>query len=932
MAGGVWTRRRAWLSGIAALAVVAAPAVAFGQSSATTFKVGFINIQSGKGEPGLAGHPVPFTDGNNCTDSTQPLNAWGTGFIQQHLVASIGSDPKVVALGLAEAWASVCASPENVRAALGWKARSSERNGVALVARYGFAGPEEWQQLDTTLNANAADTMWVLRQPVCLDEACSTSLNVFVSHWFADGASPVASYDRQAVGAVAFLQRAGGTAPHVLIGDLNVWDGTVRVCEQDPTNIGLQRLRDAGYADLWPLLRGTAEGFTGMLNRKGCGTPEGYAWKRPDYVWTPANLKPIAIDRFAMVAPGDAAPSDHYGLIAEFAVPGTDTTAPPTTPSDPPPSVPPTGPAPATTPPAIPADIVMYAKNASKIVGAWQIVADTQAAGGARIWNPDAGVAKLTSPLADPVNYFELTFQAEAGKAYRIWIRGRADRDYYGNDSVYLQFDDSVTGSGAPVNRIATASATWAGIEDGANAGLAGWGWQDNGYGAGVLGPLVYFATTGPHTLRVQQREDGVSLDQLVLSSAQYLTAAPGAQKNDTLVLPVTTYAAPAPAPITEIVFGAGAPSALAGTWRSIADTTAANGVAVGTPDAGLAKITTPAAAPAGYVEFTFTADAGRAYRLWLRGRAERDFYGNDSVFVQFNGSVDQAGAAIARIGTTDALTVNLEDGVNCGLAAWGWQDTGYGVNVLGPLVSFAAGGPQTIRIQTREDGFRIDQVVLSSNTYLATAPGALKNDATILTAPPEPLPAPAPAPATTPPPPGTPVMIRLLQWNLHHGVGTDGVYDLDRIATWMAKMNPDIVTLNEVERLTSWGNEDQPERYRALLEAKTGRKWYATFTQEYGDWASNGKGHEILSTFPLDLTDQALLSYTRVIGEANITVNGRNITLSVTHLDPNSLTYRLTQAREVITWASAKPENRIVTGDFNAWPDQSSILEMNKS
>ena len=39
------------------------------------------------------------------------------GFVQQHLTSSVGSDPKIVALGLAEAWAGVCGSPENVRKA-----------------------------------------------------------------------------------------------------------------------------------------------------------------------------------------------------------------------------------------------------------------------------------------------------------------------------------------------------------------------------------------------------------------------------------------------------------------------------------------------------------------------------------------------------------------------------------------------------------------------------------------------------------------------------------------------------------------------------------------------------------------------------------------------------------------------------------------------
>jgi hypothetical protein len=44
-----------------------------------------------------------------------------------------------------------------------------------------------------------------------------------------------------------------------------------------------------------------------------------------------------------------------------------------------------------------------------------------------------------------------------------------------------------------------------------------------------------------------------------------------------------------------------------------------------------------------------------------------------------------------------------------------------------------ATGRFQTIRIQRREDGISIDQIVLSRVTYLARSPGATKNDATIL-------------------------------------------------------------------------------------------------------------------------------------------------------------------------------------------------------
>ena len=150
-------------------------------------------------------------------------------------------------------------------------------------------------------------------------------------------------------------------------------------------------------------------------------------------------------------------------------------------------------------------------------------------------------------------------------------------------------------------------------------------------------------------------------------------------------------------------------------------------------PDAGAAKVTTAAAAPTNYFELTFHAQAATAYRLWLRGKADRDHWANDSVFVQFSGSVNDAGAATWRIGTTSATEVNLEDCSGCGLSGWGWQDNGWGTGVLGPTIRFATTGTQTIRIQTREDGLRIDQIVLSAERYLTTAPGALKNDSTIL-------------------------------------------------------------------------------------------------------------------------------------------------------------------------------------------------------
>ncbi len=290
-------------------------------ADAATIKVAFWNVMSGKGVAALAGHAAPFVNVTNCTDPTQPLNAWGVGATQAEL-AKIAADPSLVALGVNESWGSVCGSPENIRKALGWKARTSENNGVGLVARYGFAGPEQWLQLDTTLNASPGDTMWLLRIPVCLDSACSQSMPVYVTHWYGTGSNAATSYARQAQQTVAFLNATAQGLPHVLIGDLNVWEGSTKVCNQNPSNGALPYLRDAGYLDAWLTVRGSTEGATGMANRAGCGYPEGYAWKRIDYAWTLPGFQPTNIQRFAVTTPGDASPSDHYGIVVTLPNPG----------------------------------------------------------------------------------------------------------------------------------------------------------------------------------------------------------------------------------------------------------------------------------------------------------------------------------------------------------------------------------------------------------------------------------------------------------------------------------------------------------------------------------------------------------------------------------------------------------------------------------
>jgi len=183
-----------------------------------------------------------------------------------------------------------------------------------------------------------------------------------------------------------------------------------------------------------------------------------------------------------------------------------------------------------------------------------------------------------------------------------------------------------------------------------------------------------------------------------------------------------------------EIVLHAWKAPVIIGNWHVGTDPSAAGGARIASVDNKAPKVTVASASPSDYFELGFAAEAGRPYRLWMRGKGAQNYWANDSVFAQFSGSIDAQGRAVFRIGTTSAADLNLEDCTGCGISEWGWQDNGWGVNKLGPLIYFAKTGPQTLRVQNREDGFSVDQIVLSPAAYLTRAPGALKNDQIILT------------------------------------------------------------------------------------------------------------------------------------------------------------------------------------------------------
>jgi endonuclease/exonuclease/phosphatase family metal-dependent hydrolase len=182
----------------------------------------------------------------------------------------------------------------------------------------------------------------------------------------------------------------------------------------------------------------------------------------------------------------------------------------------------------------------------------------------------------------------------------------------------------------------------------------------------------------------------------------------------------------------------------------------------------------------------------------------------------------------------------------------------------------------------------------------------------------PEPEPEPAPAPTGS--------TIKVLHWNIHRGYATDGAYNLSTIGSWLAKINPHVISLNEVHYDTSYTDDNQPALLKQMLESKTGRTWYSYFRTTAG--STKGHGNLILSRYPISASGYCQLDSARVAAQATVAVNGRNVNFYSTHLDSaDSGTKRIAEVKALLSCLGNDAEQKIVAGDFNA---QASSTEIN--
>ena len=172
---------------------------------------------------------------------------------------------------------------------------------------------------------------------------------------------------------------------------------------------------------------------------------------------------------------------------------------------------------------------------------------------------------------------------------------------------------------------------------------------------------------------------------------------------------------------------------------------------------------------------------------------------------------------------------------------------------------------------------------------------------------------------------------LRVLTYNIHHGEGSDGKFDYERLAGKIVELRPDVAVLQEVDRGTERaGGVDQAARLAEL----TGMNFVFGRAMPYdgGEY-----GLAILSRFPIEHSETYPLPFDfgqepRALLRARIVPdNGLPVfDCWATHLCHQSEDSRVRQVKQ-IRWVLREFEDApvVLAGDFNALPGSAPMEAM---
>lgn len=196
--------------------------------------------------------------------------------------------------------------------------------------------------------------------------------------------------------------------------------------------------------------------------------------------------------------------------------------------------------------------------------------------------------------------------------------------------------------------------------------------------------------------------------------------------------------------------------------------------------------------------------------------------------------------------------------------------------------------------------------------------------------------------PASAAPRPAGPVVLRVLSYNIHTGIGADGVLDLERTAGAIRATRADVVALQEVD--VHWsarsGFRDQAQALARLLRMRVFFAPIYDLDPRTPGQPRRQYGVAILSRLPLAHTENHEITRLSTVeanpvpspapgfAEAVVLAKGVAIHVYATHLDyrPDPAV-RAAQVADMLRIMAAGPT--LLLGDFNAPPDAPELAPL---
>jgi endonuclease/exonuclease/phosphatase family metal-dependent hydrolase len=179
------------------------------------------------------------------------------------------------------------------------------------------------------------------------------------------------------------------------------------------------------------------------------------------------------------------------------------------------------------------------------------------------------------------------------------------------------------------------------------------------------------------------------------------------------------------------------------------------------------------------------------------------------------------------------------------------------------------------------------------------------------------------------------PAGFKVMTFNIQHGIDGSHKYNLQRAIDTIAKVQPDLVGLQEVTRNHPYYQcDDQPARIAAGLKASTGREWSVVYEQEWFtpnvecQNAGKGDGKEteglaFLSPAPLGESKMTKLPSSRIA--LTVMPASGGVPVTVTHLASGKKNgpARAKEIEALIKWTEKLGPAQLLIGDFNLNPDE---------